>query len=128
MTRSHKRNNHIYLVKNTLAQNDEYWYGIFVALNAPAAKRSALHISWGKDLKPWSDELYKALEVTDAGITKELATNEPVALFFKQSGMIDETYRKIIDEIQKIIYIPPNRQKKIKTAEPLPDQITLFKE
>lgn len=128
MTRSHKRNNHIYLVKNRLAQNDEYWYGIFVALDAPSAKRLALHISWGKDLKSWSEELYKALEVTDAGITKELATDEPVALFFKQSGMIDETYRKIIDEIQKIIYIPPNRQKKVKTAEPLPDQITLFKE
>lgn len=126
MTRSHKRNNHIYLVKYTKALNDEYWYGIFVALKADDAKRYALRYLWGGGMAPWSKELFESLEVTDAGITKELATTEPIARFFKQSGTIEETYRQIDECIKKILYVPANRQKRPKISEPLPNQINLF--
>ena len=122
MTRSHKRNNHIYLVRNTQASNDELWYSIYIALNEETAKRYALRSSWGK-LEPWSDELYKALEVSDAGITKELASNFPVAQFHR-SGSVEDIYALIMTEIKKILYVPKNRQKKSKTDEPLPDQIS----
>jgi hypothetical protein len=95
---------------------------VLVTLNQDNALHSAITHDWGEPFDSNKRILYDTLEITDAGMANEQRSSEPILVCYKNDD-IEETYRQILDTIDRIQYISPNK-KKSKPQEQLEDQIS----